>query len=195
MAAQRRWYAGKGATIRSLSVDDVFVLDANVALLIVSVSFTEGDDHRYAVPVMRVHRDLADVGEHTESVIAELDDALLVDAMSDQRGAAAVIGAATRRRTRATGATANSAASHDAPDSPASPRTRDITLLGVEQSNSSVIVGGRYIAKLVRRLEAGSEPRRRAPRAPSGSPASATSPVSSRTRSSRSRARASPPTS
>ena len=95
---QRRWYAGKGATIRSLSVDDAFVLDDNVALLIVSVSFTEGDDQRYSVPVMRLHRELADLGEHTESVIAELDDALLVDAMSDQRGAAAVIGAAMRRR-------------------------------------------------------------------------------------------------
>jgi maltose alpha-D-glucosyltransferase/alpha-amylase len=35
---------------------------------------------------------------------------------------------------------------------------RDITMLGVEQSNSSVIVGGRYIAKLVRRLEAGLNP-------------------------------------
>ena len=35
---------------------------------------------------------------------------------------------------------------------------RDITMLGVEQSNSSAIVGGRYIAKLVRRLEAGLNP-------------------------------------
>ena len=156
---QRRWYAGKGSTIRSLSIDDAFVLDDSVALLIVSVSFTEGDDHRYSVPVMRLNRDLADLGEHAEAVIAQLDDdALLIDAMSDQRGAAAVIGAATRRRTR----TGRHGELRGLPrrnrlarigDDP-----RDITLLGVEQSNSSVIVGGRYIAKLVRRLEAGLNP-------------------------------------
>jgi maltose alpha-D-glucosyltransferase/alpha-amylase len=155
---QRRWYAGKGATIRSLSVDDAFVLDDNVALLIVSVSFTEGDDQRYSVPVMRLHRELADLGEHTESVIAELDDALLVDAMSDQRGAAAVIGAAMRRRTRE----GRHGELRGLPRRTRLARTvgdpRDIALLGVEQSNSSVIIGGRYIAKVVRRLEAGLNP-------------------------------------
>jgi maltose alpha-D-glucosyltransferase/alpha-amylase len=155
---QRRWYAGKGATIRSLSVDDTFVLDDNVALLIVSVSFTEGDDHRYSVPVMRLLRDPADLGEHTESVIAELDDALLVDAMSDHRGAAAVVGAAMRRRTREGRHGELRGLPHRARLARTVEDPRDITMLGVEQSNSSVIVGGRYIAKLVRRLEAGLNP-------------------------------------
>ncbi len=155
----RRWYAAKGRTIRSLDVEDAFALDDNVALLIVSLSFTEGDDQRYAVPVMRIGRELAEVGEHQASVIAQLDDgALLVDAMSDQRGAAAVIGTALRRRTR-------SGRLGDLRGLPRRTRLtkltddpRKISLLGVEQSNSSAIVDGRFIAKLVRRLEAGLNP-------------------------------------
>ena len=69
-----------------------------------------------------------------------------------------MIGAATRRRTRPgrhgelRGLPRRNRLAHICDD------PRDITLLGVEQSNSSVIVGGRYIAKLVRRLEAGLNP-------------------------------------
>jgi maltose alpha-D-glucosyltransferase/alpha-amylase len=157
----RRWYAGKDRTIRSTTIDDAYVLDAesSIALLIVSLSFTEGEDQRYAVPVMRLGRDRADLGDHHASVIAHLDDGgLLVDAMSEPRGAAVVVGTAFRRRTR-TGRhgtlrgmprrTRLSGVTDDA---------RAVTLLGVEQSNSSVIVDGRFIAKLVRRLEAGLNP-------------------------------------
>jgi maltose alpha-D-glucosyltransferase/alpha-amylase len=160
---QRRWYAGKGRTIRQLAIDDAIALDndANVALLVVTVSFTEGDDHRYSVPVMRIGRDLAETGDRSTSpaAIAHLDDgALLVDAMSDARGAAVVLGAALRKRSRSgrhgelrghprRGRIAKLA------DDP-----RRVNVLGVEQSNSSAIIDGRLIAKLVRRLEPGTNP-------------------------------------
>ena len=155
----RRWYAGKGRTIRAVSVDEAFVLDPNVALLIVSLSFTEGDDQRYAVPVLRISREVAELGEHQAAVIAHLDDgALLVDAMSDQRGAAVVMGTALRRRTRAgrhgelRGLPRRTRLARLTDD------PRSVTLLGVEQSNSSAIIDGRFIAKLVRRLESGLNP-------------------------------------
>ena len=47
---QRRWYAGKGKSIRHVTIDDAIALDgdANVALVIANVSFTEGDDQRYS---------------------------------------------------------------------------------------------------------------------------------------------------
>jgi maltose alpha-D-glucosyltransferase / alpha-amylase len=157
----RRWYAGKDRTIRSTTIEDTFVLDGDgtVAMLIVTLSFTEGDDQRYAVPVMRIGRDRADLGEHSAAVIAQLDDGgLLVDAMSEQRGAAAVIGTAVRRRSR-------QGRHGDLRGRPRRTRLaglvddhRTVTLLGVEQSNSSVIVDGRFIAKLVRRLEPGLNP-------------------------------------
>jgi maltose alpha-D-glucosyltransferase/alpha-amylase len=160
---QRRWFAGKGRTIRQVGIDDAIALDGdtNVALVVANVSFTEGDDQRYAVPVMRIGRDLAETGDRSTSpaAIAQLDDgALLVDAMSDPRGAAVVLGAALRRRGRSSrhgelrghprrGRIATLA------DDP-----RRVSVLGVEQSNSSAIIDGRLIAKLVRRLEAGTNP-------------------------------------
>jgi maltose alpha-D-glucosyltransferase/alpha-amylase len=155
----RRWYAGKGRTIRSVTIDEAFVLDPNVALLIVSLSFTEGDDQRYAVPVLRLGREVAELGEHQATVIAQLDDgALLIDAMSDQRGAAIVLGTALRRRTRSGRHGELRGLPRRARLARLTDDPRSITLLGVEQSNSSAIIDGRFIAKLVRRLEAGLNP-------------------------------------
>jgi maltose alpha-D-glucosyltransferase/alpha-amylase len=159
----RRWFAGKGATIRQVSVDDAVVLDSddNIALLIVTVSFTEGDDQRYTVPVLRVSAELVAASERLQAVdaIAQLDDgALLIDAMRDQRGAAAVVGAALRRRVRTgrhgelRGQPRRTRLAKLADD------PRNVHLLGVEQSNSSVIIDNTLIAKLVRRLEPGLNP-------------------------------------
>jgi maltose alpha-D-glucosyltransferase/alpha-amylase len=159
----RRWFAGKGATIRQVSVDDAVVLDTddNIALLVVTVSFTEGDDQRYAVPVLRVSAELVAASERLQTIaaIAQLDDgALLIDAMLDQRGAAAVVGAALRRRVR-------NGRHGDLRGLPRRTRLakladdpRDVHLLGVEQSNSSVVIDNTLIAKLVRRLEPGLNP-------------------------------------
>jgi maltose alpha-D-glucosyltransferase/alpha-amylase len=159
----RRWYAGKGRTIRQVTIDDAIALDSDhdVALVVANVSFTEGDDQRYSIPVMRIGRDLAAAGDRATSAatIAQLDGgALLVDALSDARGAAVVFGAALRKRSRTSrhgdlrgrprrGRIATLA------DDP-----RRVHVLGVEQSNSSAIIDGRLIAKLVRRLEAGTNP-------------------------------------
>ncbi len=160
---QRRWYAGKGRAIRQVTIDDAIALDSdsNVALVVANVSFTEGDDQRYSVPVMRIGRDLAETGDRATSpaTIAHLDDgALLIDAMSDARGASVVFGAALRKRTRTSrhgelrGHPRRGRISRLADD------PRRVNVLGVEQSNSSAIIDGRLIAKLVRRLEPGTNP-------------------------------------
>ena len=98
----RRWFSGKGATILDVGVDDVIELrdDPAVALVIVRTSFTEGDDHRYAVPLQ--HLDEAAAleldQERPGTVIALIDDGAIIDAMASRDGAAAVAGAALRRR-------------------------------------------------------------------------------------------------
>ncbi len=56
---RRRWFAAKERAVRELSIESAIRLQANsneVLLLIVRVAFTAGDDHRYTVPVARVHR-------------------------------------------------------------------------------------------------------------------------------------------
>ncbi len=158
----RRWFAGKGRTIRSTTVDDAVALDAEatVALLVVHVAFTEGDDHRYAVPVARIPAEMVTPDRlHAPLTIAQLDDgAILVDAMSDARAASIVVGAALRRRSRKSrhgelvGRPRRSGLSKMASD------VRRVNVLGVEQSNSSAIIDNTLIAKLVRRLQPGLNP-------------------------------------
>ena len=159
----RRWYAGKGHTIRQVTIDDAIALDgdANVALVVANVSFTEGDDQRYSVPVMRIGRDLAETGDRSTSpaVIAQLDDgALLIDAMSDDRGAAVVLGAALRKRGRTSRHGELQGRPRRGRIASLADDPRRVNVLGVEQSNSSAIIDGKLIAKLVRRLEAGINP-------------------------------------
>jgi maltose alpha-D-glucosyltransferase/alpha-amylase len=160
----RRWFAGKGATMLDVIVDDVIELDdrpeRRVALVLVRTTFTEGDDHRYAVPVLHTsERHGVELDQRLPgALIAVVDDGALVDAMLTPEGAAAVAGAALRRRTRrgraavATGHPRRTGVSRLAEDA------RTVNPMGVEQSNSSAMLGGRVIAKLIRRLAPGENP-------------------------------------
>ena len=160
----RRWYAGKELRVRDVTIEDSIPLrhpDTDVAMLIVRVSFTEGDDHRYAVPLMRADSMVAHTiaTETPGAVVADLaEGGLLVDAMAHPEGAMAVVRAALARRTaigRHGGLRGQPRRSRAM--APLGSAT-DIHVLGVEQSNSSVLVGSEYIAKLIRRLEAGPNP-------------------------------------
>ena len=160
----RRWYAGKELTPRDIVIEDAVELrhpDTDVSLLIVRVAFTEGDDHRYAIPVMRATGRLAAfaASESPATVIATLDDGdLLIDAMANPDGAMAVVDAALSRRVRQ----GRHGSARGLPRRPGVARlvqsSRDLAPLGVEQSNSSVLVANQLIAKLVRRLEPGPNP-------------------------------------
>jgi maltose alpha-D-glucosyltransferase/alpha-amylase len=168
---QRRWFAGKGRTIRDLAIDEAVEIpvpsqlpgsvNVHVALLIVSLSYTDGDDQRYAVPVARVpHDEQASIEQYRHgAVIAQLDGGdLLIDAMADERGAAVLVDAALLKRSRR----GRHGELRGRPRRPGLSRVartpRDVQLLGVEQSNSSAIVGQSMIAKLIRRVEPGRNP-------------------------------------
>jgi len=132
-----------------------------VALLVVRVSFTEGDDHRYAVPVMRAADRLAAqvAAEHPHAVIARLEHGeLLVDAMSRPEGAAVVVRSALAKQSWK----GRHGAARGVPRRTRLGRLvtsdRDVQPMSVEQSNSSVLVAHQLIAKLVRRLEPGANP-------------------------------------
>ncbi|WP_420451912.1 maltose alpha-D-glucosyltransferase [Ilumatobacter sp.] len=181
----RRWFAGKDRRVREVKVESTVPLPDDVVMAGVVVSFTEGDDQRYAVPLLRITAETATTVEnlHASTVVARLDDgALLVDAMSDARGAACIISHALAARTHEQGsgrvigrafgsdgvalpgpddADAGSGASDDGATSDTAIDWHSVTILGVEQSNSSAIVDlgdRRLIAKLIRRVEAGVNP-------------------------------------
>ena len=160
----RRWYAGKELRVRDLTVEDAITLrhpDADVALFIVRVAFTEGDDHRYAVPLMRASDRVAHTiaSESPSAIVARLDDGdLLIDAMAHPEGAYAVVGAALSKRALTGRHGGMRGTPHRTRAGAPLRSSDDVHLLGVEQSNSSVLVGNEYIAKLIRRLEVGPNP-------------------------------------
>ena len=146
--------------LRDLAVEDVVELSGSVALAVVRTSFTEGDDHLYSVPMLHTTAGQAEELEHRRpgSVIALLDDGAVVDAMNVPEGAGVVAGSALRRRTRR----GRSSVAIGHPRRPGFTKLaadpHDVHVLSAEQTNSSAIVGGRVIAKLIRRLTPGENP-------------------------------------
>ncbi len=159
----RRWFGAKERTLRDVAVEDVIPLrnsEPEVAFVIARASFTEGSEHHYSVPVLRASGQLASSTSNLQpgAIIARLDDGLLLDAMAVAEGVQAVVGAALTRRTAqgdesaAVGMPRRSGLSRQMAD------THDISVMTIEQSNSSAIIKGKLIAKLVRRLEPSRNP-------------------------------------
>ncbi|MGD9999107.1 MAG: maltose alpha-D-glucosyltransferase [Ilumatobacteraceae bacterium] len=160
---ERRWFSAKERVLRDVTVEDVISIsesEPEVALVIARASFSEGDDHRYAVPVLHAVGQLAASIQHVPpaALIARLDDGLMLDAMAVPEGVHAITAAALTKRVRqgragrAFGAPRRSGAARKLP------APGDINVMGAEQSNSSAILGGTMIAKLVRRLEPSRNP-------------------------------------
>ncbi|MDQ3470595.1 MAG: maltose alpha-D-glucosyltransferase, partial [Actinomycetota bacterium] len=156
----RRWFAGKGAIVRDVGVEDIVALDGTVALIIVRTAFTEGDDQRYSVPVLRTSegRGVELDNMYPGALIASLDDGALVDAMVAPEGASVVAGAALRRRTRRGRTAVAEGQPRRTGLSKLGADPRDAHPMSVEQSNSSVLIASRVIAKLIRQLTAGENP-------------------------------------
>ena len=156
----RRWFAAKDAIVRDVSIVDVVVLSDEVALVIVRTSYTEGDDQQYAVPLLHTTEERALDADQVSpgALLALIDGGALIDAMTVPEGAGVVAASALRRRTKrgrrsvATGHPRRPGLTKLADDH------RGVHVLGVEQSNSSVILGGRVIAKLIRQLSPGENP-------------------------------------
>ena len=145
----RRWYAGKARTAVDHRVADLVDLGPGLVVVVLKVSYVDGGAERYVVP-------LTETGDTTESpdavVVAgrHLGDAVHVP---DAALALAHAAQSPQRHRSAAGASL-----HGAPVAGGSPVTAPVRPLGVEQSNSSVVLGDRVVMKLFRRLEAGPNP-------------------------------------
>jgi maltose alpha-D-glucosyltransferase / alpha-amylase len=167
----QRWYAGKGRPMRSAKIRDVIPLvpsarDELAAITVVDVEYLEGVAETYVLPLAAVE------GEHMQRVESELpgtvvarlerkgESALLVDGLVDARFCELLFAALTRRRqlrgasgtvtTRQTQTLRRVLSEADGPLQP--------MLFRAEQSNTSVVYGGRLILKIFRRNEEGVNP-------------------------------------
>jgi maltose alpha-D-glucosyltransferase/alpha-amylase len=157
----RRWFGGKQKTITGSQVKLIESLEGSrrhdVVLVLIEIAYTDGDPDLYCVPVAVVSGNrAADVARfQPEAVVAELPSGdLVIDAMVDDASALALSRAMVRRNHSSRKVVAEGSPElrkRLVPDRP----TR---LLGVEQSNSSYLVGDDLLFKIIRRIDHGANP-------------------------------------
>ncbi len=160
----QRWFAGKGRRIDTVTLCEAFTLPGPVALvaLVVGVLLDDGVWHTYQVPVSMYagrHPDLPVIGQFPDRAWAHdaLRDPAAVPALLAWSGTPAEVDpAATHGLDRAAG-------THPAPQlqalsDPADYRSLPAKPLGVEQSNTSVVLGDSALVKFFRVLTPGVNP-------------------------------------
>ncbi|MBN9494931.1 putative maltokinase, partial [bacterium] len=166
-----RWFGGKGRRLRAVTIASWAWVGRrghhDYAYTVLRTDFAEGESERYALPLAAVTGDEAFAVEtHFPSAVvarvrtgADTPDSLLVDATGTEGFLHAV--AAMLRANRSadgSGGTLAASTSREFRAWKPGPDTQSITLLRAEQSNTSINFGGRYIFKLLRRLEEGVHP-------------------------------------
>ena len=141
----RRWFAGKARTLREVRVADLVELGPTVALVVAETVYDRGDPERYLVPLAEraAGGDLSAAGR------------ALVDAMRHPHATLVLARAARDAGRRVSHGGAVVTGIPLASDVHVGPPVRP---LGVEQSNSSAVLGDRFVCKLFRRLEPGPNP-------------------------------------
>jgi maltokinase len=144
--SSQRWFAGKAHTLDAVAVADAAVLGDDAALLVLlDVAYADAEAERYQV--------VLSTGAAT---VVEVAGVALGDALTDDAACRTLAEVALRSGERTTTGGAR-VVGHpvSAPDDVDLGRVRR---LGVEQSNTSVVLGDRLILKVFRRLEEGLNP-------------------------------------
>jgi maltose alpha-D-glucosyltransferase/alpha-amylase len=171
--ATRRWFAGKARHILSTKVVETIPVSFNgktAQLALVEVGYREGDPEIYQIPLAFASEDRArELLEHQrQAVVARLrvrdadieTHGVVYDALSDESFCAALLDIISRRR-QASGISGSIRASRTRAFNRVRGSVGDKlrpSLLGAEQSNTSVVFGERLILKLFRRLDTGVNP-------------------------------------
>jgi len=147
---RQRWFAGKGRPITGVQAESTSVLDdvggVRVLDMVLAVDHADGDTVRYQVPVT-VRREGS--GAPGSVVIGECDDGFAYDGLVDP------VGSATWLRRLSQGAEVDGLSFGQRGEVDADEPGR---VVGVEQSNTSVVFGDSCILKVFRRLAPGTNP-------------------------------------
>jgi maltokinase len=142
--SKQRWFASKSAEMSHFGVLDVVSLSETMALAIVEARFHAGTHDLYQMLVGIRETPAPEIADGIHDILAEPEEvAVLVGLM---RAGAEVEGAEGTISFHWTG---------DVPPPSDDPKVRP---LGVEQSNTSVVIDDRLILKVFRRLEPGVNP-------------------------------------
>ena len=163
----QRWFGAKSRTVKDVCITDVLPIDDfEAAILLLRITYTEGDADTYSMPVAVIGGDHAgDLRvDSSESIIAGMQtgadgsgalvDALVLPEIRD--ALLAMIGSGEAKSTRGEG-------TFQGKPSAAFPALRgegDIPSRrgSAEQSNTSLLYDGKLILKIFRRLQTGENP-------------------------------------
>lgn len=148
----QRWFQGKARVVTGVRVVDAALLpgESGVLDLVVEVAYAGGSPERYQVPLVA-----GDPGTAGADAAARLGGLALRDALADSEACRAVAGLALGGEAPPTAAGGRV---RGLPVAPAKPLPEGpARRLGVEQSNSSVVIGD-AILKVFRKLEGGLNP-------------------------------------
>ncbi len=167
----QRWFSTKGSSIKAVAITDAVPLDEAWLVLARVITPDAADAAIYALPLMFLRGNAAEAARRDRpgTVIAELEieepagraTGVCVDACGEPDFGRALLAAIARRRGTAGGAGGQLIGSTTRAfatlrgDSAALPAA---TLLGGEQSNSSLRYGDRLMLKLFRRVTEGTNP-------------------------------------
>jgi maltose alpha-D-glucosyltransferase/alpha-amylase len=158
---KRRWFAGKGRPITAMRLASVLEpapdRSSAVRIVLVEVTYADGDPDVYVVPLTAVDGDDARLinGFRPDAVVATLaGGGVVVDALNHEPSVLELVDAMVRRR--------RVGPLHAEPY----PELRSVSgsvppsvrVLSAEQSNSSVVIDEAVIVKLLRRLQGGLNP-------------------------------------
>ena len=164
----RRWFLGKGRPIREVEIMDVIAIpNTTSTVLLAQVEYGEGDPEVYVLMAATATGPMVDevYASFSDTVFVRLttpdgNTALLYSAIWSRAFADELLNAMGRRR-RFRGLHGEMAGSHSrnfrsvwGPDH----RRLEPQVQRAEQSNNSIIYGGRFILKLFRRIEPGPNP-------------------------------------
>ena len=155
---EQRWYASKSREVGQLNLLEVAPLDGDepepqMALALVEARFHAGTHELYQLPLGFRHVDEG----WSEHVIAQVGDRTMYDAVADPECARRLAAAMAdgRRLEHEDGVWTFALAGDGQPSDRA---LTDVRPVGVEQSNSSIVLGDELILKAYRRIEPGPNP-------------------------------------
>jgi maltose alpha-D-glucosyltransferase / alpha-amylase len=168
---RQRWFLGKHRSVVNVLIDELAPLEVRdteaAALVVVEVRYRAGEPERYVVPLVVTTGDAADVfaRQHPDHVLARLErgpaTALLCDGMPVSATTEALfrLMSRARRLTTRAGRTVQGSVSERFRELSAGMADRpECHRIFGEQTNSSAVVGERFVLKLFRKLSSGVNP-------------------------------------
>lgn len=164
-----RWFGGKGRKIRSVSIEETVPLLRNeitIFITLLQVDYNEGTPEKYFLPLAFGFAERAAEirSDYPNAVIAEVavgeDEGIVYDAVFDKELHQTFFDMIVRRR-RLKGSRGDFTSLRGRrlkADLIGRDLPLDSRVLGVEQSNSSILYGDQLVLKLYRRLEDGVNP-------------------------------------